>query len=316
MLSWMTVPFLFVPGKRPLLVNLLVLFYFFAGILKIDPASEWLSGGALYNREKMYIPEELIPLSLYYVVAMELLLVFGVYAQNKWIYWSTFLQLVLFHIMSYPIVGFFYPALMFCLISILPLTRFLAIRPSTGDTDKPPQTSPVIQMTRGMSFAGWVFILIYFAAQGFPHTFPGKSSMTGEGRFLGALHMFDARVKCKANAIFKTTDGREIPRNIFRQSPQYLRLSVRIGCDPIVIIAYANDMCEYASQNKKGDFTLSLKSSTWNEEKYYTIIDWPNYCSNNVSYNLFTHNDWILSLPPNDELVNRDNSVKSKAKEL
>lgn len=309
-------PFLFLPGKRPLLVNLLVLFYFFAGILKIDPASEWLSGGALYNREKMYIPEELIPLSLYYVVAMELVLVFGVYVQNKWIYWSTFAQLVLFHVMSYPIVGFFYPSLMFCLISILPFTRLIPKQKSSGGSDKPSISSPVGRISKGMSFLGWVFILIYFAAQVFPHTFPGKSSMTGEGRFMGALHMFDARVKCKANAIFKTSDGREISRSVFRQHPQYLRLSIRIGCDPIVIIAYANDMCDYASQNNKGDFTLSLKSTTWNEEKYYTIIDMPNYCSSNVSYNFLTHNEWILSIPPVEDAMKEDTVDSSKTREL
>ena len=66
-----------------------------------------------------------MPASCVYVVVLETTLIFGLYARRNWIFYATLAQLVAFHIFSWPIVGFWYPTLMFCLLSILPLMRLL-----------------------------------------------------------------------------------------------------------------------------------------------------------------------------------------------
>ena len=123
MLNWIVLAFLFLPGKRILLHHLLVSLYFWAGILKLD--REWLSGVALYNQDRLWLPASLVPASCVYVVFLETTLIFGLYSRRSWIFYATLAQLTAFHIFSWPIVGFWYPTLMFCLLSILPLTRLL-----------------------------------------------------------------------------------------------------------------------------------------------------------------------------------------------
>ena len=56
---------------------------------------------------------------------LEMVIIFGVYARKNWIFWATLGQLAVFHIYSWPIVGYYYPMLMFGLCSIFALARLL-----------------------------------------------------------------------------------------------------------------------------------------------------------------------------------------------
>ena len=116
--------FLLFPAKRRALQYLIVLFYFWAGTLKLNP--EWLSGASLYRRQFLWLPDALVPVACAYVVVLETILVFGLLARRPWIFWATLAQLALFHAMSWPIVGFFYPILMFALLAIFPLSRLFS----------------------------------------------------------------------------------------------------------------------------------------------------------------------------------------------
>ena len=128
MLYMATFVFLFLPNKRRLLRYTLVLFYVWASTLKFN--MEWISGKALYA-DPLWVPDSLVPTACIYVILLEAVIVWGVLSARKWVYWSSFLQLSLFHVVSWPVVSFFYPLLMFALLAIFPLTCFI---PSPGES--------------------------------------------------------------------------------------------------------------------------------------------------------------------------------------
>ena len=75
MALWITGAFLLVPGRREALRLLLVLFYFWAGTLKLN--WEWLSGAGLYRPLWLIHGRELIMAACAYVIVMELVLAWG-----------------------------------------------------------------------------------------------------------------------------------------------------------------------------------------------------------------------------------------------
>ena len=60
---------------------------------------------------------------------MECLFSWGLLARNRWLFWGVFAQILLFHLVSFSVVGFYYPILMVLLLSVFPLSRF---RPDPG----------------------------------------------------------------------------------------------------------------------------------------------------------------------------------------
>ena len=113
--------FLFFPSKIKSLKLALLLFYFWAGILKFN--SEWLSGAALYS-DPWLIHGALKPWACAYVLILETFFVWGLIIDRAWIRWIVFFQLMVFHVLSYAVVGFFYPTVMFFLLMIFPLSWY------------------------------------------------------------------------------------------------------------------------------------------------------------------------------------------------
>lgn len=294
MLSWVVLGFLFVPGKRVLLQHLLVSFYFWAGVLKLD--WEWLSGVALYNRDRLWVPEALVPASCVYVVILETLLIFGLYSRRNRLFYATFAQLILFHIFSWPVVGFWYPTLMLCLLSIVAMSRLL--HPPDGWVTLPWTPSGRQHLLHAGVLGAFAFL------QFVPHLFPGDPVLTGEGR-LFALHMFDARVVCEANTTQHLRDG------TLRENPlQTDRLAQRVRCDPIIFFDLAKNGCRQIELSRRNpeseeiqqsrqyadvvDFDLSVKSRRSSDPQYHQIIDLRNFCATNPTYDMWRHNAWIL----------------------
>jgi hypothetical protein len=277
MLNWIVLAFLFLPGKRILLHHLLVSLYFWAGILKLD--WEWLSGVALYNQDRLWLPASLVPASCVYVVFLETTLIFGLYSRRSWIFYGTLAQLAAFHIFSWPIVGFWYPTLMFCLLAVLPLTRLL----------HPPGEWVTFSSLRDLGRRRLnVAVLVVFALlQMVPRVFPGDSALTGEGRVF-ALHMFDALVVCEAKLTYHLADGST--REDFL--PETGRLPHRSRCDPIIFFDLATNSCR---QRLPGvvDLDLSLKSKHSSEAQYHPTIDVKRFCAARPTYDMWRHNAWI-----------------------
>ena len=197
MAFFVALAFLLFPAKRRTLQYLIVLFYFWAGTIKLN--REWLSGASLYRREFLWLPDSLVPAACAYVVVLETILVFGLLARRPWIFWATLAQLALFHVMSWPIVGFFYPSLMFSILGIFALSRIFSAEPE--------ERPSLARIERGLERRSTYALLAGFSLlQVVPYAFPGDSAITGEGR-LFALHMFDAQVVCESHVTFHDVQG-------------------------------------------------------------------------------------------------------------
>ena len=105
-----TVAFLVVPSKRDALRVLITLFYFWAGTLKLN--WEWVSGAGLY-RPMWPFSGAGVTAACVYVIVLELVITWGLLARRAWIFWAAFAQFLVFHALSWQVVGFFYPLLMF-----------------------------------------------------------------------------------------------------------------------------------------------------------------------------------------------------------
>lgn len=270
--------FLLLPNKRRLLQYQIVAFYFWAGTLKLN--YEWLSGAALY-RKPLGVPQELLPQACAYVLVLELFIVFGLFARKQWIFWSAFAQLILFHITSWTVVGFFYPLLMFALLSLFPLTRLFESR------EDPPTLRRIFTGVEPASTL--IFLLIFSFLQTLPWFFPGDTAITGEGR-LFALHMFDARIVCEAKVTLHGGAGqtKELPLNS--------ALAARIRCDPIVYLSWGRDFCNGLGKKYPDFFELDLllRARRSTEAELRPVVDVQNFCRSGVEYDVWRPNEWIL----------------------
>ena len=280
MAFFVVLAFLLFPAKRRVLQYLIILFYFWAGTIKLNP--EWLSGASLYRKELLWLPAVLIPAACAYVVLLETILVFGLLARRAWVFWATFAQFALFHVMSWPIVGFFYPSLMFLLLAIFPLSRLFAPeseRPSFARIEGRLEPRSTYALLVGFSLLQLV-----------PFAFPGDSAITGQGR-LFALHMFDALVVCESHVTLH--DSRGGSRRIKVETG---RGSARVRCDPIVHFNIARALCRQAAANGRWtDVDLSLRSRRTTEPELRSVVEIERFCRTNPSYDLWRPNPWIRS---------------------
>lgn len=279
MLYWSMLAFLFVPGKRVAIRYLVILFYFWAGIIKLNP--EWISGEALMGKELLLIPSALIPAGCVYVIVLELVLIFGLLSKRIWLFWGTMAQLALFHLASWGIVGFYYPLLMVCILSIFVLERYMLPPPHLEVPDAP-------SLTRSRRSALGVLLGSFFALQFIPHLYPGDSAITGEGRFF-ALHMFDAPLECQAVALVDNPGGK--PGRLPLRAPY---LAGRIHCDPIVFWSIARHICRENAENPKfTDMSVLLRTRRRGQTDWQGVMAIENFCRRNLPYRVLGHNDWI-----------------------
>ncbi len=275
-----TFAYLFVPGKRDALRVLVTLFYFWAGTLKLN--WEWLSGAGLYRPMWPFSGAGVVA-ACAYVIVLEIGVAWGLLARRAWIFWAALAQFLLFHAMSWQVVGFFYPLLMFAILAIFPLSRLV-----------PPRDPPeglLAALCRGRE--AWpVYALAAFFSllQLVPYAFPGDRTLTGEGR-LYALHMFDARATCAGWADLHNTDGTATRRDL------KLPLDTRIACDPIVYFNRARNLCRQRDAGHLAfadlDLFLSARRSSGGEMK--RVIDTKGFCAKGERYGPFRHNAWILA---------------------
>jgi hypothetical protein len=269
--------FLALPGKRRLLQYLIVLFYFWAGTLKLN--RDWLSGEAIGLR-RAWLPAALVPAAAAYVIVLECVLIFGLFSRRRWLFWATLAQLVLFHVMSYPITGFYYPSLMIALLSLFPLSRVMG-----DEADRP---SLVTLWTGREALPTYALLTGFSVLQLVPHMFPGDSAITGEGR-LFALHMFDARVVCEAHVTLHDGQGGSRRLRIAARAP------TRVRCDPIVYLSVARALCRQGAEHGRWtDLDLSLRSRRATESELRPVVELDGFCRRNVSYDVWRPNAWIL----------------------
>jgi hypothetical protein len=216
-----------------------------------------------------------------YVIVMELVISWGLLSGRRWIFWGTFAQLLLFHVMSWPVVGFFYPVIMFLLLTIVLLDRL-----DPSDRSAPELLRP---LWAGTARAGSYLVLIAFSLfQLFPYTFPGDRAITGEGRIYG-LHMFDARVACAVTATVEERSG------AVRTISLKPGLPPRMDCDPLVAYHRARNLCEGRGllPLDVADLRLRIASRRTTEPELRPVVDVPNFCTKMPRYDPLRPNLWI-----------------------
>jgi uncharacterized membrane protein YhdT len=275
MAGWIVVAYLFAKSKQKTIQLLIVSMYFWAGVLKLDPGAQWLTGAAFYGRRPLGMPEAWIPMACMYVIILEVLLVFGLLSKQKVWFWGTFGQVLLFHVSSFWVVGWFYPLLMFALLSIFPMARLIGRGPTTRRRDDSILVSTIILLA--------VFSLLQLAR----FTFPGRSAITGQGRML-ALNMFDAPLECHGKLLRVEAGNR---RSIVQLRPQFV--NTRTMCDPLIYLELARGYCRAVRDNPSIDFDLSLETRTIGGT-YWPVVSAVSICSTKPEYSLLYHNDWIL----------------------
>ena len=275
-----TFAYLFVPAKRDGLRVLVTLFYFWAGTLKLN--WEWISGAGLYRPMWPFSGAGVI-VACVYVIVLELGVAWGLLAKRAWIFWAAFAQFLIFHALSWQVVGFFYPLLMFAILAIFPLSRLVAPR-------DPPE-GLLAAFFRGREVrAVYALAALFSALQLIPYAFPGDRALTGQGR-LYALHMFDARATCVGWADLHNVDGTTTRRDL------KLPLDTRIACDPIVYFNRARNLCRQRDAGRAAftDLDLVLSARRSSESELRRVIDTKGFCAKRERYDPFRHNAWILT---------------------
>jgi len=272
MALWVTLSFLFVSNKRRVIPILIVTMYFFAGLLKINPSSQWLTGAAFYGRLPLGLPSSLIAYECAYVIALELLVAFGLLVKRPWVFWGALGQFVLFHVASFWVVGFFYPMLMFLLLSIFVFDRLIAVRS---------HRQPVV---------GWHLLVVpglFTMAQLVPFAIPGDSSITGEGRMF-ALNMFDAPLECHAT-LASGENGKFLVRPL---RPPFV--NTRTMCDPVIFLGLTKAYCRAAEgAGDVPEVSLRLESRKVGEVAFHSVVSIDDFCRVMPTYSLLGHNWWI-----------------------
>jgi len=255
MFGWVLGAFLLAKDPLASVRALVVSFYFWAGTLKLN--REWLSGAALYAKPWL-VPERLVPAACAYVVALELGLVFGLLSRRRWVRHVVLAQLAAFHVVSVTVVGWFYPLLMFGLLSVFVLE----------------DEARVERRTFG------VFALFQIA----PYAFGGDPALTGEGR-LFALHMFDARVVCRGVA---RVDGAGFP--LVDDADE-----ARTRCDPIVILARLRRLCR---EHPGATIDAAVDARRTSETSLRPLVRIDDACRAAPVYSVWRRNPWIVSGRP------------------
>lgn len=245
---------------------MLVFFYFGAGLIKLN--WEWISGSALLV--DTFLSGIWLILACTYVIILELVLVWGVFSQNKKIKYLTLLQLLAFHLFSWHIVGFYYPSIM-----LLLLTVFLIYQPQ----------SEVALFRRGKSPL-WIYcyVLLFILAQLYPKLLNKNEALTAEGR-LFSLNMLDAKTECLPSFQIKTADG-------YLYLDQPLAYAIRVRCDPLVYFNYGKKLCAEQGWTKTPSVIFNLKSKKRTDTELTWVVRNQELCDAELTYSVW-RNNWV-----------------------
>jgi len=251
----LTLTFLFVPYKSFWIRIWLVSFYVGAATLKLN--FEWLSGGSLSWR----VPFGnifLLQISALFVLLMEALVPWFLFSKSRKVKTGALAILTLFHFISYYWVGFFYPAVMLCLLAFW----FLEIRN--------PQ-EPVFYSRKNVRFLVGFIPWLYFLLSQILAFGSSKEYSLGGSERLFSLNMFDARSECRGTFIVRR--GEKIAEVSFKNE----HFAVRVKCDPILFLEQGRQLCESQDSNQ-GKIEAYLVSRRYTDFTTLSIIRESDLC--------------------------------------
>jgi hypothetical protein len=278
MFLWTNLVLLAVPDKHRSLPLMVASFYFWAGHLKLN--YEWISGAVLYH-QLWFVPRSLVEPACIYVIVLEMVFIWGLFAKRALLRWATLGQLALFHLESLSQIGWFYPVIMGCILAYFPLAwRGEATSAEPGES-RWPRWPPWSRPALGAA-------AVFGCLQLVPQLFRGDPALTGQGRVF-ALHMFEARQRCDVDV---TRYSRDLP-------PEHLDLKMRdlpsrIVCDPIIYYDRVANLCREGASDPRFvdvDFRMRIKRTT--DKDYTSLIDQTGFCSGKYEYRLFSNNVWM-----------------------
>lgn len=269
--------YIFLPYRKQLLPLLLVSFYVGASLVKFN--SQWISGEALLK--PTFLSGTFLKVACVYVIFLELLLSPLIIWGSKKIRYLVFIQLVIFHLFSWHIVGYLYPLMMLLLLSIFPL---LWINKEFQDLNfsfvKIIKAKPLV-----------TFLAFFWLAQTGPLWFKGDSAQTGEGRIF-SLNMLDAKIDCEDFSFLKYKN-KTVEVSDFNFDEGY-----RIGCDPLLRLALAKHHCRERSKDPNFlDMDFEFFSQKKESAPFKKIISFINFCNSQPTYTMFHENSWITDEP-------------------
>ena len=245
-----TLVFLFVPQKRFWIRTWIVTFYFAAATLKFN--LEWLSGASMswkvpFNSTRVL--EALAFLALFVELSAPQLLLFP----QRSVRGLGLILLAAFHGASYYWVGFFYPGVMFSLLSFFLLELVIS----------QPTAEPVGPKTRAFLVVSlfWMsFVVVQLVAMNNARDF----ALRGEKR-LWSLNMFDARAVCRG--FFLIHKQKEVVEVDFKND----ELAVRVQCDDLIFLEQARHLCKHQTPDTKR-IEAYLSSRLFSDSEMMSII--------------------------------------------
>jgi hypothetical protein len=258
--------YLMIPRKIFALKWFLVLCYVSSGLLRFE--ADWLTGAVLPPLPGF--SQKMIEISAAYVVILECIFAFLLLAKKPLWFWLGMAQFLVFHIFSYQIVGWFFPAIMLGLLSIFLLERFFETELSH------PSIAELTTNFRNYNFA-FTFLVIFMFVQIIPRWIYPFSAIDGAGRVL-FLNMFDARTECDGRVLIHQKNGDVIER--VEQSIETSIRAERIKCDPVVFLAKAQDLCrKLENESTFIDLDVSLVTRRVTEARWFKTLDHRNVCT-------------------------------------
>ena len=265
--------FLFVRQKLFFIPLLISLFYLFAGILKISNL-DWFTGLVFPKEVQMplFFNEPIKMLLCFYVVCLEIIGTWFLILKTRWKA-AFYIQFLLFHIMSYFIVGYFYPLIMMCLLSLFLLIFFF---------------KETYRMEIKKSLSGILFITLVILGNILSVFIPGDAGFTGEGRLYG-LNMYDAHTECTSQIVIKFKN-----KTIKESFDSYREYALRIQCDPYIDFNTVHKICTYyKNESDFIDIDWTLYSKLRSDVEYKKIVNEKDICQKKIKYSSWRKNQWI-----------------------
>ncbi|MFI5351124.1 MAG: hypothetical protein ACHQ2Z_16390 [Elusimicrobiota bacterium] len=250
MLFFASATFLWFPAKQATLRILLVLTYFWAGILKFN--SEWLSGSLLLGL--WAVLPRLLPAWCSAAVVLECGISWLLLSSRRALFWPALALFALFHALSWHVVGYYYPLLMLCLLSVFPLSRAL-----DGGEPAPGARRPSLPPA-----ASACWLAFYCALQAVPYLYPNDAALRGGGRLFYGLWMFSGLPECESLLIVHSRNG----------SSQFIVLpnagiQPRLRCQPLFAWNSARNRCpRFRTDPDFVDFDLKLYARRLGRRKW------------------------------------------------
>ncbi|QDK36503.1 hypothetical protein [Bdellovibrio sp. NC01] len=258
---WASVAYLLFADKVRTLFYLIVSFYMGAGLIKFN--YEWLSGASLLR--PAIIGGTLLGISLLYVILFEMCFCWGLLVKRKWLFWLAVIQVFAFHAFSWHIVGYFYPCVMSCTVSIYVLKAL----------QKDYWRDENFLLKFPSAKGALALLAVFWLCQLVPKATRTNSAVDGLMR-IPSLNMLDARTECHVTLFEDIDDHTRMDSNYFSKT-----FAVRTKCDPVVYLSQVNQLCKKDPNQK---LHLSLQSRLSTDDKFYKVLDIKDAC--HKSYNL------------------------------